>query len=90
MDGEGVHSQRMQKILVSDNKDLTSQDQAVAVKTHQTRLWVTLPKSEGEGSSSSAVTRIIYCEGQDKHVITPPNPGSKRRQTSTDIEAKQT
>ncbi|KAG5581952.1 hypothetical protein H5410_052579 [Solanum commersonii] len=42
----GVHSPtNAKRSTVSDNKDTNSPDQAVPVKTHQTRLWaVTLPK----------------------------------------------
>jgi len=109
MDEQGVHSPtNAKRSTVSDNNDTASPVQTVAGKdTSNPFMAVTLPKSEGEGSSSrrrlprsfiqvetttkktmlhkkkkndkieSIIKRTLeqfFQQGQDKHVITPPNP----------------
>ncbi|KAH0721645.1 hypothetical protein KY290_005663 [Solanum tuberosum] len=109
MDEQGVHSPtNAKRSTVSDNKDTASPIQTVAGKdTSNPFMAVTLPKSEGEGSSSkrrlprsfiqvettrkktmlhkkkkndkieSIIKKTLeqfFQQGQDKHVITPPNP----------------
>ncbi|KAG5632429.1 hypothetical protein H5410_004146 [Solanum commersonii] len=62
-----------------------SPDQTVAGKdTSNPFMAVTLPKSEGEGSSSRR--RKLFQQGQDKHVITPPNPDPNGDGLVPDIE----
>ncbi|KAH0708425.1 hypothetical protein KY284_009852 [Solanum tuberosum] len=109
MDEQGVHSPtNAKRSTVSDNNDTASPVQTVVGKdTSNPFMAVTLPKSEGEGSSSrrrlprsfiqvetttkktmlhkkkkndkieSIIKRTLeqfFQQGQDKHVITSPNP----------------
>ncbi|KAG5605416.1 hypothetical protein H5410_026908 [Solanum commersonii] len=73
---------------VSDNKDLTSPDQAVVGKDTSNPFMVRhFAKSEGEGSSSVAELPGSFIEReQDKHVITPPNPDPNGDRLVPDIE----
>ncbi|KAG5595886.1 hypothetical protein H5410_037118 [Solanum commersonii] len=121
MDEQGVHSPtNAKRSTVSDNKDTASPDQTVAGKdTSNPFMAVTLPKSEGEGSSSrrrlprsfiqvetttkktmlhkkkkhdkieSIIKKTLeqfFQQGQDKHVITPPNPDPNGDRLVPDIE----
>ncbi|KAH0728542.1 hypothetical protein KY284_004407 [Solanum tuberosum] len=76
MDEQGVHSPtNAKRSTVSDNNDTASPVQTVAGKDISNPFMaVTLPKSEGEGSSSRRRLPRSFIPGQDKHVITPPNP----------------
>ncbi|KAG5569089.1 hypothetical protein H5410_058855 [Solanum commersonii] len=88
MDEQGVHSPtNAKRFTVSDNKDTASPDQTVAGKdTSNSFMAVTLPKSEGEGSSSRHRLSRSFIQGQDKHVITPPNPDPNGDRLVLDIE----
>ncbi|KAH0669812.1 hypothetical protein KY285_023958 [Solanum tuberosum] len=121
MDEQGVHSPtNAKRSIVSDNNDTASPVQTVAGKdTSNPFMAVTLPKSEGEGSSSrrrlprsfiqvetttkktmlhkkkkndkieSIIKRTLeqfFQQGQDKHIITPPNPDPNGDRLVPDIE----
>ncbi|KAG5589801.1 hypothetical protein H5410_040315, partial [Solanum commersonii] len=90
MDEQGVHSPtNAKRSIASDNKDTASPDQTVAGKdTSNPFMAVTLPKGEGEGSSSVAVTQIIYSDPNGDRLvpdIEQNRPNTSPRNTNNNI-----